>query len=89
MEETGVKRIIAIRSIGIYDTPLRSVLKPYRKLADVIEASHLDYTILRPTWFTSADEVDYELTLKGEPERGSVISQKSLATFIVKIIESP
>jgi uncharacterized protein YbjT (DUF2867 family) len=89
MKETGLKRIIAIRSIGIYDTPLRPVLKPYRKLADVMEASGLDYTILRPTWFTSADEVDYEITRKGEPEKGSVISQKSLATFIAKIIETP
>jgi uncharacterized protein YbjT (DUF2867 family) len=89
MEETGVKKLIFISSIGIYDTPLRPVLKPYRKAADVIEASDLDYTILRPTWFTGADEVDYETTRKGEPERGSVISQKSLATLIAKIVESP
>ena len=89
MVETGVKRIIAISSIDIYDKPLRSVLVPYRKLADVIEASNLEYTILRPTWFTNADEVDYEITQKGEPEKGSVISQKSLATFITKIIEAP
>ena len=89
MKETAVKRIIAISSIGIYDIPLKPVLKPYRKLADTIEASGLDYTILRPTWFTNADEVDYEITGKGEPEKGSVISQKSLATLITKIIESP
>jgi len=89
MKETGVKRIIAISSIGIYETPLRSALKPYRSLADIIEASDLDYTILRPTWFTDTDEVDYEITRKGEPEKGSVISQKSLATLIAKIIEGP
>jgi uncharacterized protein YbjT (DUF2867 family) len=89
MIETGVTKIIFICSIGIYDVPLRPVLQPYRKAADVIEASGLDYTILRPTWFTNADEVDYEITRKGEPEKGSVISQKSLATFITKIIESP
>ena len=89
MQESGVKRIIAISSIGIYKTPIKSVLKPYRKLVDIIEESGLDYTILRPTWFTAADEVDYELTKRGEPEKGSVISQKSLATFITKIIESP
>ncbi|MDP4197175.1 MAG: NAD(P)H-binding protein [Bacteroidota bacterium] len=89
MKETGVKRIIFICSIGIYDDPVRSVLKPYRKAADVIEASDLEYTILRPTWFTNANEVDYEITRKGEPEKGSVISQKSLAAFISKIIESP
>jgi uncharacterized protein YbjT (DUF2867 family) len=89
MVVTGVKRIIFISSIGIYDTPVRSVLKPYRKAADVIEASGLEYTILRPTWFTDADEVDYETTRKGEPERGSVISRKSLATLITTIIDSP
>ncbi|HEY0378354.1 MAG TPA: NAD(P)H-binding protein [Pyrinomonadaceae bacterium] len=89
MDETGVEKLIFISSIGIYDTPLRPVLKPYRKAADVIEASNLEYTILRPTWFTNADEVDYETTRKGEPEKGSVISQKSLAMLITKIIESP
>ena len=89
MHETGVKRLIFISSIGIYDTPLKPVLKPYRKAADVIEASNLEYTVLRPTWFTTADEVDYETTRKGEPEKGSVISQKSLATLITRIIESP
>ena len=89
MDETRVKKLVFISSIGIYDVPLRPVLKPYRKAADVIEASNLEYTILRPTWFTNADEVDYETTSKGEPEKGSVISQKSLATLIAKIIESP
>jgi uncharacterized protein YbjT (DUF2867 family) len=89
MQETGVKRIIAISSIGIYETPLKSVLQPYRKLADVIEVSGLDFTILRPDWFTNAHEVDYDLTRKGEPEKGSAISRKSIASFIAKIVESP
>ena len=89
MEEKEVKRLVFISSIGIYDVPLKPVLKPYRKAADVIEGSDLEYTILRPTWFTNADEVDYEITRKGEPEKGSVISQKSLATLITKIIETP
>jgi uncharacterized protein YbjT (DUF2867 family) len=89
MDERKVKRLIFICSIGIYNRPLKPVLVPYRKAADVIEASDLDYTILRPTWFTSADEIDYEITRKGEPEKGSVISQKSLATLIAAIIKSP
>jgi len=89
MHETNVNKLIFISSIGIYDLPLRTVLVPYRKAADVIEASDLEYTILRPTWFTNNDEVDYEITRKGEPEKGSMISQISLATFITKIIETP
>jgi len=89
MNETSVKRIIAISSIGIYETPLTPVLIPYRRLADVIESSGLDYTILRPHWFTNADEVDYSITNKGEPEKGSAISRKSIAAFIAAIIENP
>jgi uncharacterized protein YbjT (DUF2867 family) len=89
MQESGVKRIIAISSIGIYDTPLRPVLIPYRKLADIIENSGLDYTILRPDWFTNANEIDYALTRKGEPETGTAISRKSIAAFVAGIIENP
>ena len=89
MQETGVKRIIAISSIGIYESPLKPVLVPYRKLADVIESSGLDYTILRPDWFTNANEIDFAITLKGEPETGTAISRKSIASFIATIIENP
>ncbi|MVN74784.1 NAD(P)H-binding protein [Hymenobacter sp. HMF4947] len=89
MHEARVKRVIFVSSIGIYDAPLKPVLKPYRAAADVFETSALDYTILRPAWFTTANEVDFEITKKGTPEKGSVISQKSLATFIAQLIESP
>lgn len=89
MKETGVRRIVAVSSIGIYETPLRPVLKPYRKLADIIEESGLGYTILRPDWFTNANEVNYAITQKGEPETGSAISRKSIAAFIRTIFENP
>lgn len=89
MKETGVTRVIAISSIGIYKEPVKPALVPYRRLADVVEASGLDYTILRPDWFTDANEVDYELTRKGEPEKGTAISRKSIAHFISTIVENP
>ncbi|MCV9929480.1 NAD(P)H-binding protein [Flavobacterium sp. LS1R49] len=89
MQENKVKRIIAISSIGIYETPLKSVLVPYRKLADLVENSGLDYTILRPDWFTNNNEIDYEITHKGNPETGSAISRKSIASFIASVIENP
>jgi uncharacterized protein YbjT (DUF2867 family) len=89
MQETGVKRIIAISSIGIYEMPLKSVLVPYRKLADIIESSGLDYTILRPDWFTNANEISYSITQKGETEKGTAVSRKSIAAFISTIIEKP
>jgi uncharacterized protein YbjT (DUF2867 family) len=89
MQETGVKRIIAISSIGIYKMPLQSVLIPYRKLADVVEASGLDYTILRPDWFTNGNEIKYQLTPKGDPESGTAISRKSIASFIGGLVDKP
>ena len=93
MDETGVRRLIFISSMGIYDEvpgqKYRSVLDPYRDAARVIEASDLDYTILRPAWFTDADEIDYETTQKGEPFKGGVVSRKSLADLIVKLAASP
>jgi len=89
MHETGVRRVIAISSIGIYLTPLKPVLVPYRKLADVIESSGLDYTILRPDWFTSSNEVDYAITQKGTPEKGTAISRKSIAAFVATLMQDP
>lgn len=89
MQETGVKRIIAISSIGIFDTPMKPVLKPYRALSDNIENSGLDYTILRPDWFTNANEIDYVLTRKGEPEIGQAISRKSIAVFVGELVKDP
>jgi uncharacterized protein YbjT (DUF2867 family) len=93
MNETGLRRLIFISSMGIYDEvpgqKYRSVLDPYRDAARVIEASDLDYTILRPAWFTDADQIDYETTQKGEPFKGGVVSRQSLADLIVKLAGSP
>jgi len=89
MKDNSVKRVIAISSIGIYETPLKQVLIPYRKLADIIEMSGLDYTILRPDWFTNGDEIDYTLTHKGEPETGTAISRRSIAAFVASLVEHP
>lgn len=93
MHETGARRLIWISSMGIYDEVpgqrYRSVLDPYRDSARVIEASDLEYTILRPAWFTDADEIDYETTQKGEPFKGGIVSRKSVAALVVKLATSP
>ncbi len=89
MKSSGVKRLIFISCNGIYATPLKPALQPHRAAADFIEGSDLDFTILRPALFTSDEKVDFEITQKGTPEKGSVVSQKSLAAFIAQIIVSP
>ena len=89
MHATGVKRLIFISSMGIYgEVPgekYRSVLDPYRDSAAVIESSDLDYTILRPGWFTLDDEINYQITQKGEPFKGHDVSLNSLSDLIVKL----
>ncbi|MDF7626717.1 SDR family oxidoreductase [Lactobacillaceae bacterium L1_55_11] len=100
MEKTGVKRLIFIATLGIYDEVpgkfgqwnhqmIESSLKTYRKAADEVEASPLDYTIIRPAWLDNEDTVDYEITHKGEPFRGTSVSRKSVADLVVKIIDNP
>ncbi|ULT54497.1 SDR family oxidoreductase [Neobacillus drentensis] len=93
MDDTDVKRLIWVSSMGIYnEVPGEShgsILNPYRKSAAVIEASDLDYTILRPGWFTNKDEIDYETTQKGEPFKGHDVSRKSIADLIVKLAVTP
>lgn len=89
MESENVKRVIAISSIGIFDEPVKPVLKPYRALSENIENSELDYTILRPDWFTNSNEIDYTLTKKGMPETGSAISRKSIASFVGELVKHP
>jgi hypothetical protein len=93
MDATSVKRLIWISSMGIYDEvpgqKYNTILDPYRKSAEIVEASDLDYTILRPGWFTNKDEIDYEITQKGEPFKGHDVSRKSLADLIVKLAITP
>jgi uncharacterized protein YbjT (DUF2867 family) len=93
MHASHLKRLIFISSMGIYgEVPgeqYRSVLDPYRDSAAVIEASDLDYTVLRPGWFTHDATVDYQITQKGEPFKGHEVSLNSLSDMIVKLSLSP
>src|SRR5208283_2146940 len=95
MQKTGIKRLIFISSMGIYDEipgeRHGSILEPYCKSASIIEASGLDYTILRPAWLNDRDEIAYGTTGKGEPFKNAaeVVSRKSVADLVVKLAMTP
>jgi uncharacterized protein YbjT (DUF2867 family) len=55
----------------------------------VIEASDLDYTILRPGWFTRDAAIAYRITQKGEPFQGHDASLNGLSDLIVKLACNP
>lgn len=101
MHTVGVQRLIFITSMGIYNEipnhigssgnlSSNPMLKSYRVAADVIEASNLNYTIIRPGWFDNGDNgssSDYEITKKGEPFGGHDVSRQSIADLVVKIVD--
>jgi len=95
MKVTGVKRLIFISSMGIYDEipgeRHGSILDPYRNAARVIEASDLDYTILRPAWLDNRNEIAYATTQKGEPFKNpsATVSRKSVADLVVRLATTP
>ncbi|AHG73415.1 NAD-dependent epimerase/dehydratase [Mannheimia sp. USDA-ARS-USMARC-1261] len=89
MNNAQVKRLVWISSMGIYGETGEdhgAILEPYRQSAAVIETSKLDYTIVRPGWFTNDSKVQYQLTHKGEPFKGHSVSRKSIADFVAKIL---
>lgn len=101
MDATGIKRLIWVSSLGIYDevpgkfgewnkNVLGSYLTTYRAAADKITESDLDYTIIRPAWLTNKDEVNYEKTVGAQTSfKGTEVSRLSVADYIVNIIENP
>ena len=95
MNITGLRRLIFISAMGIYNEvpgqKYKSVLDPYRNSAAVVEASDLDYTIIRPEWLNDRNEIDYEITQKGEPFKNpeKYVSRMSVADLIVKLAITP
>lgn len=100
MKSTGLKRVVFVSSLGIYDEvpgafgewnrrEIGNYLPPYRRAADILEASGLDYTVLRPAWLQDQNEIDYATTSKGLPFRGTEVSRKSVAAVVVAIVDGP
>lgn len=101
MQKNNVKDLIWITGSGLYHEtpgPFGTWVENYvgheskedtRRAAKIIEASDLSYTIIRAAYMTNDDEVDYELTQKGETFKGTMISRKSIADLVVKIIDQP
>lgn len=93
MEQTETTKLIFIASMGIYDeipgegnVSQNPMLRTYREAADIVEASNLNYTVIRPGWFDNGSDV-YETTVKGEPFGGHDVSRNSIADLAYRIIE--
>lgn len=96
MDTAGVQRLLFIASMGIYNEIPASLgasgnlrnnpmLQGYRAAADVVEASDLNYTVIRPGWFDNGSDTDYQVTKKGEPFGGHDVSRQSIADLVVRL----
>ncbi|WP_461215955.1 NAD(P)H-binding protein [Lacticaseibacillus sp. GG6-2] len=101
MTAAKVHRLIDVTGLGLYhEVPGEfgrwveasvgsAVMADTRQAAEIIEASDLNDTLIRTAYMTDADEIDYELTAKGTPFKGTIVSRKSIADLVVKLIVNP
>ncbi|CAM3065197.1 SDR family oxidoreductase [Staphylococcus argensis] len=100
MQENEVKRLLFVTALGVnnevpqpfqdwVEEHLGNRLEIYRKAAQTIEQSDLDYTLIRPAWLTNLNEVDYEITKKDETFKGTEVSRKSIGALMVEIAKHP
>ncbi|WP_127849370.1 NAD(P)H-binding protein [Lacticaseibacillus hulanensis] len=93
MTAAGVSRLVFISSMGIYNEIPASVgargnlahnpmLGPYREAADIVAASGLNYTVIRPGWFDNGSD-DYVVTRECEPFGGHDVSRRAIARLAV------
>ena len=59
---------------------------PNRQAVDIVEASGLNYTVLRPGYLKEGEENDFVLSVKGEPAKGYVTTIPSLVKLAVQLI---
>ena len=97
MTESNVKRLIFMGAVGIYNEIPDEIdgddnldnepaQIPNRQAVDIVEASDLNYTILRPGFLRNGNEDDFVLTLKGEQAKGYVTTIPSVLNLALAVI---
>lgn len=100
MDELGVTRYIAANIPDIYDEvegPFKAWYQAHTKeihtggpqaAAKIIEASDLDYVILRITWlYDEPGNTNVHVTRKGEPLRESQVTREAVAQFVTDLVD--
>lgn len=97
MGECGVKRLIFMGAVGIYNEipddmdgednlDNEPAQLPNRQAVDIVEASDLNYTVLRPGYLKEGGENDFVLSAKGEPAKGYITTIPSLVKLAIQLI---
>lgn len=97
MTASGVQRLIFMGAVGIYNEIPDEIdgednldnepaQIPNREAVNVVEASTLNYTVLRPGCLGDGSEDDFALTVKGEAARGYTTPIPALVNFAIQLI---
>lgn len=99
LEANGVKRFIVANIPDIYQEITGKFQKWYRentgimwtssrrKAADIVEASNLDYVILRITWlYNEEGNTRLHITEKGEPFVEAQVTRQAVAQFVTDLL---
>ena len=97
MGACGVKRLIFMGAVGIYNEipdemdgednlDNEPAQMPNRQAVDIVEASGLNYTVLRPGYLKEGEENDFVLSVKGEPAKGYITTIPSLVKLALQLI---
>mgnify|MGYP004470297011 FL=1 len=100
MKQVGLTRLIYISALGAHhevvgefgqwnEQAISAFLPGFRRSAALVAQSAVDYTEVRPSWLTDADEIDYELIKLNEPFVGTEVSRASVADFVFQVIQDP
>lgn len=100
MDQANVNRLLFISALGAHhevpgafgkwnEEAIAPFLPGFRESANLLETSDINYTMIRPSWMTDKNEVDYELSQRDEPMTNTEISRKSIADFVFKLIQDP
>ncbi|MGQ5709239.1 NAD(P)H-binding protein [Lactobacillus sp. PSON] len=99
MNRNNVLRLIFVTSMGIFDEiPAPKELEnsldyaeisiPYNEMIDEVEESDLNYTVVRPGWYTQGD-VNYEITEIGDTVPSNGVTISSIADFVKCLVQDP
>lgn len=100
MLETGVKRVIAASSLGIYDKAVdafgvwnklmidgNSRIHPQFKSPWLLENANLEYTLLRLPWlYNQPGNTNYAISQQGEPLINAQVTRQAVTQLIMDII---
>ncbi|KRN28691.1 NAD-dependent epimerase dehydratase [Lactobacillus selangorensis] len=100
MDATGVKRLIALSIPDIYQEvtgPFQAWYRQHTGLtwqsdraesAKILEASDLDYVLLRVTWlYNQEGNTKIEVSKKGEPFKDAQITREAVAQFVTDLLD--